>query len=162
MKNDTTVKRKSEREIVITRRFRAPARIVFEAWTRPEHVQRWWAPRSRDVAVVECTADVRPGGAYRYVLARGAAERFAFSGKYLEIDPGARVVYTQWFEAIPGAEVVVTVTFEEKDGATTLVAREVYPSKEARAAALDSGMESGMRETIEQLDELVAALSRAS
>lgn len=155
----TQMELEGERELVITRTFRAPAHLVFDAWTNAELVRRWWAPKSRGVSVVECTADVRPGGAYRYVLGRGASERFAFSGKYLEIDPGKRLVYTNWFEAIPGAEVVVTVTFEEKDGATTLVARELYPSKEARDAALASGMEPGMRETMDQLDELVVSLS---
>src|SRR5262249_17840819 len=148
-----------ERELVITRTFRAPAHVVFDAWTKPELVSRWWAPRSRGVVVIECTAEVKPGGAYRYVLGRGATERFAFSGKYLEIDRPKRLVYTNWFEAIPGGEVTVTVTFEEKAGATTLVAREVYPSKEAREGALASGMEPGMRETMDQLDELVASLS---
>ena len=157
--NRTQMELVGERELVITRTFRAPAQIVFDAWTQPELVKRWWAPRSRGVSVVECTAEVKPGGAWRYVLARGAGEPFAFSGKYLEIERGKRLVYTNWFEAIPGAEVTVTVTLEEKDGATTLVAREIYPSKEARDAALATGMESGMRETIEQLDELVASLA---
>lgn len=157
--NRTQMELVGERELVITRTFRAPAQVVFDAWTKPELVSRWWAPKSRGVSVVECTAEVKLGGAYRYVLGRGAGERFAFSGKYLEIDPGKRLVYTNWFEAIPGAEVTVTVTFEEKDGATTLVAREIYPSKEARESALASGMEPGMRETMDQLDELVVSFS---
>ena len=102
-------------------------------------------------------ADLRPGGAYRYVLARGEAERFAFSGKYVEIAPPTRLVYTQSFEPIPG-EAVVTVSFEERDGSTTVVAHEIYPSKEALDGALESGMEDGLRETYDQLDELVASL----
>lgn len=157
--NRTQIELVGERELVITRTFRAPADVVFDAWTKPELVSRWWAPKSRGVSVLECTAEVKPGGAYRYVIGRGAAERFAFSGKYLEIDPAKRLVYTQWFEAIPGAEVTVTVTLEEKDGATTLVARELYPSKEARDSALASGMEPGIHETMDQLDELVVSLS---
>src|SRR3982074_1848354 len=125
----TSMERTSDREIVITRTFRAPADIVFDAWTRPEHVRRWWAPQSRGVTLVECDADVRPGGAYRYVLARGKAERFAFFGKYLEVARPTRLVYTQSFES-PDAEAVVTLSFEERDGSTTLVAHELYPSKE--------------------------------
>jgi uncharacterized protein YndB with AHSA1/START domain len=156
--NPTSMERTSDREIVITHTFRAPADLVFDAWTKPEHVKRWWAPESRDVTLVQCDADVRPGGKYRYVLARGSSERFAFSGKYLEIARPTRVVYTQSFEPMPG-EAVVTVSFEERDGSTTLVAHELYPSKEALDGALKSGMEDGMRETFDQLDELVASLS---
>lgn len=156
--NQTSLKRTSDKEIVITRTFRAPAHIVFDAWTQPEYVRRWWAPESRGVILVQCDADVRPGGAYRYVLARGKTEQFAFSGKYVEITRPTRLVYTQSFEPIPG-EAIITVSFEERDGSTTLVAREVYPSKEALDGALKSGMEDGMRETFDQLDELVASLS---
>jgi uncharacterized protein YndB with AHSA1/START domain len=156
--NRTQMELQGERELVLSRTFRAPSEIVFDAWTKPELVRRWWAPKSHGVTVVECSADVRPGGAWRYVLGRGA-ERIAFSGKYLEVARATRLVYTSWFEAIPGAEVTVTVTFEEKDGATTLVAREIYPSKEALQSALATGMEHGARETMDQLDELVASLS---
>jgi uncharacterized protein YndB with AHSA1/START domain len=150
------MERTSDREIVITRTFRAPAHIVFDAWTKPEYVKRWWAPLSRGVTMAQCDADVRPGGAYRYVLARGT-DRFAFSGKYVEITRPTRIVYTQSFEPMPG-EAVVTVSFDERDGSTALVAHELYPSKEALDGALGSGMESGMRETYDQLDELVASL----
>ncbi len=155
--NPTSLERTSDKEIVIARTFRAPAQIVFDAWTKPEYVRRWWAPESRGVTLVQCDADLRPGGAYRYVLARGKAERFAFSGKYLEIARPTRLVYTQSFEPVPG-EAVVTVSFEERGGSTTLVAHELYPSKEALDGALASGMEDGMRETFDQLDELVASL----
>lgn len=156
--NRTSVERTSEREIVITRTFRAPARIVFEAWTRPEHVRRWWAPESRGVSLKQCDADVRPGGTYRYVLAREGMEICAFSGKYMEVEPPTRLVYTEWFEPIPGAEALVTVSFEERGGSTTLVVHELFPSKEALDGALASGMESGMAESFDQLDKLVASL----
>lgn len=156
--NRTSMERTSDREIVIARTFRAPADIVFDAWTRPEYVRRWWAPQSRGVTLVQCDADVRPGGAYRYVLARGKSERLAFSGKYLEIARPTRLVYTQIFEPFPDGEAVVTVSFEERDGSTTLVAHELYPSKEALDGALASGMEDGTRETMDQLDALVASL----
>jgi uncharacterized protein YndB with AHSA1/START domain len=154
----TTMELGPDREIVISRTFNGPARIVFEAWTRPELVRRWWAPRSHGVAVVSCEADVRAGGKYRYVLGREGDE-FAFSGEYTEVTPHSRLVYTQVFEPMQAAgEAVVTVTFEERDGKTHMVSRELYPSKEVREAALSSGMESGMRETMNQLDELVMSL----
>lgn len=156
--NRTSMDLLSDKELLITRTFRAPARIVFDAWTKPEHLKRWWAPASRGVTVVECDADLRVGGTYRYVIGSGEGERFAFSGKYLEIARPTRLVYTQIFEPFPDAEVLVTVSFEERDGSTKLVSHEVYPSVEAREMALASGMEDGMRETFEQLDELVAAL----
>lgn len=152
----TTTERTSDRELVITRTFRAPAEIVFEAYTNPEHVRRWWAPASRDVVVVSCDAEVRPGGSYRYVLRKGD-DTFAFSGAYVEIARPTRLVYTQRFEPMPG-EATITVAFEERGGATTLRATEVYPSKEALDAALASGMEDGMFETFDQLDELVVTL----
>ena len=152
---------RGDREIVIARTFNGPARIVFDAWTRPELVRRWWAPRSHHVSVASCEADVRPGGAYRYVLRKdGSDEDIAFSGRYQEVTPFSRLVYTSIFEMFPDAPVLVTVTFEEHDGRTRLVAREVYPSAEARAGALASGMEHGMRETMEQLDALLASLGR--
>jgi uncharacterized protein YndB with AHSA1/START domain len=157
--NRTSMELVSDNELVIIRTFRAPAHIVFDAWTKPELVKRWWAPASRGVTLVQCDADLRPGGEYHYVLARGDDERFAFSGKYLEIVRPTRLVYTQIFEPFPDAAVIVTVSFEERDGATKLVSHEVYPSKETREMALASGMEEGMRETFDQLDELVATMA---
>jgi uncharacterized protein YndB with AHSA1/START domain len=159
VKNQTSMELVSDREIVIARTFNGPARIVFDAWTRPELVRRWWAPKSHGVSVAECDADVRVGGKYRYVLRRDTGDEFAFSGEYREVTPHTRLVYTQIFE--PYAEagaVMVTVTFEERGGKTHLVSNEIYPSAEAREAALSAGMEHGMRETMDQLDELVASL----
>ncbi|MGO4712973.1 SRPBCC family protein [Bradyrhizobium sp. 2TAF24] len=158
--NQTSMELKSDREIIITRTFNAPPRIVFDAWTRPELVRRWWAPISRGVSVVLCEADVRVGGSYRYVLRTDAGDEFGFSGQYSEVTPHSRLAYTQVFEPMAAAgAVVVTVTFEDRDGRTALVSHEVYPSKEAREAAVGSGMEHGMREAIEQLEVLVASLS---
>lgn len=154
----TNVQRTSEVELVITRSFRAPAQIVFDAWTRPELVRRWWAPASRGVTLVQCEADVRPGGSYRYVMARND-ETMAFSGRYLEVQPPFRLVYTQAFEPVPG-ETMITVSLEEQQGITTLVAREVYPNREALQAALQSGMEDGMRDTMHQLDALLGSQAR--
>ena len=155
-KYDTSLELRSDREIIISRTFRAPPRIVFDAWTRAEFVKRWWAPRSC-VEMVDCQADVRVGGKYRYVT-RANGHESAFSGTYQEITPHTRLVYTQIFEMFPDAAVLVTVTFEERDGHTHLVSHELYPSKEARAGALSSGMEHGLRETMDQFEELVAGM----
>jgi uncharacterized protein YndB with AHSA1/START domain len=155
--NATTMELKDDRAIVIARTFRAPARIVFDAWTKPELVRRWWAPKSLGAEVAECEADVRVGGKYRYVT-RAGGQQFAFSGKYVEVTPHSRLVYTQLFEPMAHvAEAIVTVPFEERDGNTRLVSHELYPSKEVREGVLASGMEQGMRETMNQLDELQKA-----
>jgi uncharacterized protein YndB with AHSA1/START domain len=157
-KNRSTVERKSEREMVITRTFNAPARIVYEAWTKPELLKRWWAPKSTGVSLVSCEADVRVGGKYRFEFGHGASsERMAFFGKYLEVTPPSRLVWTNEEGGDGGA--VTTVTFEEKGGKTLLVMRELYPSKEALDGAIASGSTSGdMGETFEQLDELLVTL----
>lgn len=158
-RNQTSMELESDREIVIARTFNGPARIVFDAWTKPELVKLWWAPKSLCVSVVSCDADVRVGGSYRYVLRHETGDEFGFSGKYTEITPHSRLVYTQIFEPMADAgEMIITVTFDEHDGKTRLVSHERYPSKEAREAALAAGMEHGMRATMDQLDELVASL----
>jgi len=155
-KSRTTVEMRGEREMVVARTFRAPQRLVFEAWTKAELVERWWAPRSRGAEIVGCTADVRVGGTYRYVT-RAAGTEFAFSGEYREVTPHSRLVYTVVFEPMADAgAVVATVTFEDLGESTRLVSHEIYPSKEAMDAAVASGMEGGIHETMDQLDELVA------
>jgi uncharacterized protein YndB with AHSA1/START domain len=158
MKNRTTVERKSERELVITRTFNGPARIVFEAWTKPALLERWWAPRSTGMALLSCEADVRVGGTYRFVFGRDGSKPMAFFGRYLEVTPNARLVWTNE-ESDEGA--VTTVTFEEKGGKTLLVLHELYPSKEALDRAI-AGMEGGMCETFEQLDELLVTLGASA
>lgn len=156
--NRTTLERVSEREIVITRTFNGPARIVFDAWTKPELLQRWWAPRSLGVTLFQCDADVRVGGSYRYVFGRDRESAMAFSGTYTEVAPPSRLVYTQIFEAMRDAgDAIVTVAFDEQRGRTRLVLRGLYPSKQALDATIASGMEHGMRETMEQLEHLVAS-----
>src|SRR5262249_17355267 len=140
------------------RTFDAPARLVFDAWTRPELVRRWWAPRSHGVEVADCQADVRAGGTYRYVLRQGGQE-LGFSGTYSEVTPCSRLVYTHVFEPMaPMGAAVITVTFGEQGGKTRLLAREVYPSAEVRATVIATGMEHGMRETMEQLSALLHEL----
>jgi uncharacterized protein YndB with AHSA1/START domain len=154
MKNRTTAERKSERELVITRSFNGPARIVFEAWTKPELLKLWWAPKSTGLSLLSCQADVRVGGSYRFEIGHKDSKPMAFFGKYVEVTPPSRLVWTNE-ESDDGA--VTTLTFEEKDGKTLLTMREIYPSKEALDGAI-SGMEGGMSETFEQLDQLLVAL----
>jgi len=154
MKNRTTVERKSERELVVTRTFNGPARIVFEAWTKPELFRRWWAPKSTGVSLLSCEMDVRVGGGYRLEFGHEASESMAFFGRYIEVIPYSRLVWTN-DESDDAA--VTTVTFEEKGGKTLLVLHELYPSKEALDGAI-AGMEGGMPEQFEQLDELLDTL----
>ena len=159
MKNLTTVERKSERELVVTRTFNAPVRLVFEAWTTPELLERWWAPKSTGVVLLSCEADVRVGGRYRFEFSHEAATTpMVFFGRYLEVTPHSRLVWTN-DESNDGA--VTTVTFEEKDGKTLLVMHDLYPSKEALDTTL-AGMENGMPETFAQLDELLVTLGASA
>ncbi len=163
-KNRTTAERKSERELVVTRTVNAPARIVFEAWTKPELFQQWWVPKSIGLTLVSCEVDARVGGGYRLVFRHGASEPMAFFGKYLEVVPDSRLVWTN--EEAGDSGPVSTLTLEENGGKTLVVLRELYPSKEALDAALASGASSltdadgnsGMSETFEQLDELLVTL----
>jgi uncharacterized protein YndB with AHSA1/START domain len=150
------VERASERELVVRRTFNGPARLVFEAWTTPELLTRWWAPKSTGLSLLSCEADVRIGGRYRFEFAHGASQPLVFFGRYLDVVPYARLVWTNDESAV-GA--VTTVTFEEKDGTTLLVMRELHPSKEALDGSI-AGMEEGMPESFTQLDVLLAALGR--
>jgi uncharacterized protein YndB with AHSA1/START domain len=157
VKNRTTVERKSERELVVTRTFNDPARIVFEAWTKPELLKRWWAPKSFGVSFISCEADVRTGGTYRFVMGHPSSEQpMAFFGKYIEVKPYSRLVWTNDEGAEGGA--VTTVTFEEKGGATQVVVHDLYPSKEALDDAIASGSTSGWGEQFEQLDDHLVTL----
>jgi uncharacterized protein YndB with AHSA1/START domain len=157
--NRTTSERKSDRELIITRTFDAPARLVFEAWTTPELFKQWWVPKSSGATLLSCEQDIRVGGSYRLEFAHPkAAAPMAFFGRYLEVVPNARLVWTNE-ESDGGA--VTTVTFEEKDGKTLLVMRELYPSKQALDMALE-GMDEAMPETFEQLDEFLVARGAAA
>ena len=153
MKNRTTVERKSEREVVVTRTFNAPARIVFEAWTRPELIKQWWVPKSMGMSLLSCEMDVRVGGRYRLEFSyEGSTSEFF--GTYKEVTPYSRLAWTNE-ESEDGA--VTTVTFEEQDGKTLLVMHELYPSKEALDAA-GTGAADATVETFAQLDELLVTL----
>ena len=153
MKNRVTVERKSERELVVTRTFNGPARLVFEAWTKPELFKQWWLPKSMGMVLRSCEMDVRAGGRYRLVFE--APPPNEFFGKYLEVTPPSRLVWTNDEAGDSGP--VTTVTFEEKGGKTLLVLHELYPSKEALDAA-GTGAADAMNETFEQLDELLVTL----
>ena len=153
-KNRTTVERTSDREVVVTRNFNAPARLVFEAWTKPELFQRWWVPKSMGVSLQSCELDPRPGGKYRLVFGNDASTQMVFFGRYIEVTPPSRIVWTNEEGGEGGA--VTTVTFEEKGDQTLLVIHDLYPSKEA--ADEGSGSMDGMPETLDQLDELLVSL----
>jgi uncharacterized protein YndB with AHSA1/START domain len=156
MKNRTTVERSSEREIVVTRTFDAPARVVFEAWTTPELFKRWWVPKSLGLSLLACELDVRVGGTYKLVFEHEGST-MEFLGRYLEVSPPTRLVWTNE-ESDQGA--VTTVTFEEEGGTTLLVMRERYPSKEALEA--EHGSEEAMDETFGQLDDLLVTLGASA
>jgi uncharacterized protein YndB with AHSA1/START domain len=153
MSNPTTADRTSEREIVVTRTFDAPAHIVFEAWTKAELFKLWWPPKSMGMHLRSCEMDVRTGGGYRLEFGEDAATSFAFFGKYVEVTPPSRLVWTNE-ESEDGP--VTTVTFEEKDGRTLVTLHELHPSKEALDANI--GAADGLAEQFEQLDELLATL----
>ena len=151
MKNRTTVERKSERELVVTRTFNGPARIVFEAWTKPELFRQWWVPKSVGMSLLSCEMDVRVGGRYRLEFAHGDS-RMAFFGTYREVTPHKRLVWTNE-ESDQGA--VTTVTFEENAGKTLVTLHELYPTTAALDEAL-AGSAEGLPEQFAQLDELLA------
>jgi uncharacterized protein YndB with AHSA1/START domain len=147
----TTVQKKSDREVVVTRTFDAPARLVFEAWSRPELFKKWWVPKSMGMTLRSCEMDVRTGGTYRLRFGDG----MDFFGRYIEVTPPSRIVWTNEESGADGS--VTTVTFEEQGGRTLLVVSELYPSKEALDAA-GTGAAEAMHETFAQLDELLATL----
>lgn len=152
-KNQTTIERTSDCELVLTRTFNGPAEVVFDAWTKPELVTRWWAPRAYGVKLVTCEIDLRVGGQYRYVFALEGHEPKEFYGTYLDVQRPTRLV---WTNAETG-DFVSTATFTEKAGKTVLTLHERHPSKAALDEALESGVVPGTCETFDQLDELLAS-----
>jgi uncharacterized protein YndB with AHSA1/START domain len=154
MKNRTTVERKSERELVVTRTFDAPARLVFDAWSKADLFRQWWVPKSMGMSLLSCEMDVRTGGKYRLTFAHGDSQ-MAFFGTYKEVIPNSRIVWTNE-ESDEGS--VTTVTLTENGGKTSLVLHELYPSKEALDAA-GTGAVDAMGETFGQLDDLLATLA---
>ena len=154
----TKIERISDRELVITRTFDAPPRIVFEAWTRPERFVRWWAPKSVGVPILSCEIDARTGGGYRLVFGHDEASSMAFYGKYIEVIPNARLV---WANEESDNGQVTTVTFDEQNGRTLLVMHELYTSKEELDEAF-IGMEGATPEQFGQLDELLEELGASA
>lgn len=151
----TSVERIGDRELVVTRTFDAPRSTVYRAWSEPEQFQRWWVPRSASgVSLVSCDMDVRSGGKYRLEFGAGSSDSMAFYGKYLEVVPNERIVWTN-DEGDEGP--VTTVTFEDQGGRTLVIFHEVYPTKEALEEALQ-GSAAGLPEQLEQLDELLSSI----
>lgn len=155
MKYETTTDRVSERELVVTRTIDGPARLVYEAWTTPELLMRWWAPKSFGINLVSCEVDARTGGSYRFAFAvPGQDEPVAFFGKYLEVIPNKRI---KWTNEEGEAGSVTTLTLEEKGGRTFLTLRDLYPSKDALDEAMASGSMGAWGEQFEALDLLLAS-----
>jgi len=152
----TVVKRKSDRELIVTRTFDAPVHIVFEAWSKPELFKLWWVPKSVGMSLVSCDMDIRTGGKYRLVFSHPDFDQpMAFFGTYREVTPHKRMVWTNE-DSEQGA--VTTVTFEENAGKTLLTLHEIYPTNAALEEAL-AGSAEGLPEQFAQLDELLAARS---
>ena len=154
-KNRTTVERKSELELVVTRTVNAPARLVFEAWTKAELFRRWWVPKSYGLTLLSCEMDVRVGGQYRLVF-RHEDSTMEFFGTYLEVTPHSRLVWTN--DEGDSGQTVTTVTFEDNAGQTLLVVHDRYPSKEES----ESGSMDALPEALDQLDELLASLGSSA
>lgn len=161
-KSPTTAERRSDRELVVTRTFDGPARIVWDAWTKPELFKRWWAPKSFGMSIISCEMDVRVGGSYRLLIVVGddASKAMPFFGRYTEVTPHSRLVWTNDEGEGPGP--VTTLTLEERGGKTLLVKHDLYPSKEALDAEVASGATCGVDETFAQLDAFLATLGQRS
>lgn len=156
-RNETTTDRASGRELVVTRTFNGPARHVFAAWTTPELMMRWWAPKSFGITLLSVQADARPGGTYRLEFGvPGSDQPMAFYGRYLEVEPPRRLVWTNEESGDEGS--VTTLTLEEKDGKTLLVLRDLYPSTEALDAAIASDSTGAFAEQFDELDIVLAEL----
>lgn len=151
--NPTGVERKSDRELVVTRLFDAPAHVVFKAWSQPETFRRWWVPEGMGLSLAACEMDVRTGGKYRLEFAAGEGT-MAFHGKYLDVVPDQRIVWTN-DEGEEGA--VTTVTFEDQGGKTLLTFHEAYPTSEALEEAMQ-GSAAGLPIQLDQLAELLSSI----
>jgi len=154
-----TVERRSDRELVVTRTVNGPARLVFEAWTRADLLERWWSPKSFPISLLSCETDPRVGGTYRLVFGYEGST-FEFFGRYLEVAPPERLVWTN--DEADDGEQITTVTFEDLGGRTRLVVHDLYPSKGSLDAAIASGSTSGMSEALDQLDELLVTLAASA
>jgi uncharacterized protein YndB with AHSA1/START domain len=140
---------------IVTRTFNAPARLVWEAWTKPEYMKRWFG---NSCATLElCEMDVRPGGSWRRVLRMTNGSRIGFHGVYKEMEPPHRIVFTEIFEPVPEHPSVVTVTLTERDGKTQVRVEQLHDSVQSRDMHIGSGMEPGMRETLDRLEDFLSS-----
>jgi uncharacterized protein YndB with AHSA1/START domain len=155
MKNKANAERKSERELIISRLISGSSQLVFEAWARPEVFRKWWVPKSAPITLESCEMDVRTGGKYRLTFSMDS-QRMEFFGKYLEVIPSSRLVWTNE-EGGENAAVITTVTFEELDGATRVTVHDRYPSKQALDEALASESTGALPEQLEQLEQLIVS-----
>lgn len=162
MKNTGTlqVTTPSDREVVLTRVFDAPRHLVFDAFTKPELLKRWFGPRG--FSLVVCEVDLKVGGSFRFVLRGPDGREMGMRGVYREITPPERSVHMESFDDFPGVESQVTAVFVEQGGKTTLTATVLYPSPEVRDAVVKSGMEHGAAETYDRLAELLASAEFAT
>ena len=144
----------SDLEIVVTRRFDAPAELVFEVWTTPEHIRNWWGYPEHPMT--DCEMDLRVGGEFRFAAEIPEFGEMAFHGVNLEVDPPHRLVSTEIYEAYPDVEAINTLTLEEREGVTTLTIVSRYPTKEARDGVIASGMEDGLQVSLDRADAILA------
>ena len=151
-----TVTLPADDQILITREFNAPAHLVYKAWTTPDLVRRWWSAKRGTVTIAE--VDLRVGGAWRYVMVTDDGFEVAFHGEYREIVPNERIVSTEVYEGMPEGEALNTLTLTEVDGRTTLTILAQHASKELRDAVIDSGMEAGMQDAMELLEQVAVSL----
>jgi uncharacterized protein YndB with AHSA1/START domain len=146
----------TDEQILITREFEAPTELVYEAWTTPEHVRRWWTAKRGEVTI--CEIDLREGGEWRYVMVTPDGMEVGFHGEYREIVPNERIVSTEVYEGFPDAEAVNTLTLTERDGRTTLEVLVQHKTKEHRDGHINSGMEDGMQDAFDLLEDVARSL----
>ena len=154
-----TVTLPTDEQILITREFDAPKHLVYKAWTTPELVRRWWHANRGEMTV--CEIDLRVGGTWRYVMIAEGAFEVGFHGVYREIVPNERLVSTEVYEGIPDADAhaaVDTLTLTEVEGRTILTILVEHPTKEGRDAHINSGMEAGMQDAMDLLEEVAVSL----
>jgi uncharacterized protein YndB with AHSA1/START domain len=151
-----TVTLPTDEQILITREFNAPKHLVYKAWTTPELVKRWWSGHRGEVTIAEI--DLRVGGMWRYVMVADGGFEVGFHGEYREIVPNERIVSTEVFEGMPEGEALNTLTFTEVDGRTILAILVQHSCKEHRDAHINSGMEGGMQEAMDRLEQVAVSL----
>jgi uncharacterized protein YndB with AHSA1/START domain len=146
----------TDTQILITREFEAPKRLVYKAWTTPELIKRWWSGDRGQVTLVE--VDLRVGGTWRYVMTANGGFEVAFHGEYREIVPDERIISTEVYEAIPDGEALNTLTLAESDGRTTLTLLVDHTDQASRDGHINSGMEAGMQEAMDHLEQVAVSL----